>query len=258
MDIIANHEDIPIIAIGDVHGDFSQITTKIKYYELENCALFQCGDFGVGFNHDNPKNIQKEKKTLILFNEFLNKKNIFLYVVRGNHDNPIFFDGNHNMTNIVFMKDYDIVEIGKHNVLGIGGATSVDRKPNKNFSDYNGKSYRGRKQGISWWLNEKVVYDEQKLSLIGGVDVVITHTSPDFAYPATISDNVLKWCEYDPELKEELVFERQLMTKIYKKLDEINVVKYWCFGHFHESKTEKHESTTFCLLDIGEFKELLV
>ena len=66
--------------------------------------IFSCGDFGVGFGYNNPREEKKEHKKLSILNDFLNKRNIFLYVVRGNHDNPIFYDGNHNFSNIIFMQ----------------------------------------------------------------------------------------------------------------------------------------------------------
>jgi hypothetical protein len=219
--------------------------------------LFQAGDLGVGFRYNDPRQPEKEKRRLEEINIFLKKRKIFLYVVRGNHDNPIFFDGNHNFTNIVFMQDYDIVEIGERAVLGIGGATCVDRKPNHNFKDYRGHNYPGRKEGIDWWPGaEKVIYDEEKLKTIAGIDIVVTHTAPDFVYPPVLGGTVFKWIECDPELKEELIAERELVGKIYKKLDEINVIKWWIYAHFHQSKFQLYNFTKFKLLDIGEVYEI--
>lgn len=257
MNIIAKHNDIPIGVIGDIHGDFGLIRDKIKYYNLEGILLFQAGDFGVGFNYNNPREPRKEKKRLQDLNVFLKKRKIFLYVVSGNHDNPLFFDGNHNFTNLIFMQNYDVVEAGEHKILGIGGATSVDRKPNHHFKDYRGHDYPGRRENINWWPGaEKIVYNEEKLATIAGVDVVITHTAPDFVYPPVLGTTVLKWCDCDPELKDELIAERKLVTEIYKKLDEINFITWWCFAHFHQSNYQTYNITKFKLLDIGEFTEI--
>lgn len=253
MNIIAKHDDIVIAAIGDIHEDYSLLQHKINYYHLTDACLFVCGDFGVGLGYNDIRESKKERKRLFELNKFLKKRNIFLYVVRGNHDNTVFFDGKHNFTNLIFMQDYDVVEIGEYTILGIGGATSVDRKPNHNFKDYRGKNHPGRKEGISWWPDEKVVYDEEKIKKIAGVDVIIAHTAPDFVHPFIFSETIKKWIECDKELEVELIEERALMTKIYNKLDEINLIKHFIYGHFHHSNLELYNNTKFKLLDIGEF-----
>lgn len=256
MNIIAKYEEKLFIAIGDIHEDFFLLKEKIKKYNIEDAILFVAGDFGVGFCHNNPREITKEKKRLKLLNEFLKKRNIFIYVVRGNHDNPIFFDGEHNFYNLIFMEDYDVVEIGEHRILGIGGAISLDRKPNHNFPNMYGKHHKGRLEGVNWWPNEKVIYDEEKINTLVGIDVVITHTAPDFVHPNVLSEYTLRWIECDPELKDELLEERAVVAKIYNKLSEMNCVGYFIYGHFHSSNCQRIGSTIFKLLDVGEFMEI--
>jgi UDP-2,3-diacylglucosamine pyrophosphatase LpxH len=257
MNVIGKHEDLPIGAIGDIHGEFGLIRDKINYYKIQDSIIFMCGDFGVGFNYNDPKEPRKEKKRLQDLNSFVKKRNIFIYVVRGNHDNPMFFDGNHNLSNLIFMKDYDIVEVGEYSILGIGGATSVDRKPNHNFTGKNGRgSHKGRREGVDWWPNEKVFYDEKELDCIAGIDVVITHTAPSFVNPPLLGGTVPKWCECDVELKDELITEREIMSKIYHKLEEVNYIKKWVYGHYHQSSYQIVGLTTFQLIDIAEFTEI--
>jgi len=257
MNVIAKHKDLPIGVLGDVHEEWGLIRDKIKYYNLENVIIFQAGDFGVGFGYNDPREPKKERKRLLELNLFLKKRNLFLYVVRGNHDSPLFFDGNHNFTNLIFMQDYDVVEVGEHAILGIGGATSVDRKPNPNFKDYRGKDCPGRKEGIDWWPEaEKVVYNKAKLAKLAGIDVVITHICPNFVHPPILGGTALKWAEYDLELKNELIAERELVGKIYDKLNEVNLILFWVYGHYHHTNTQMHDVTNFHLLDIGEFYEI--
>lgn len=258
MNIIAKHEDIPVGVIGDIHEEFFLIKEKIKYYNLEDAVLFVAGDFGVGFFYNNPREIIKEKKRLEILNAFLRKRKIFLYIVRGNHDNPCLFDGKHNFSNLIFMEDYDVVEVGEHRILGIGGAISLDRKPNYNFPNLYGKNHKGRREGVNWWPNERIFYDEEKINTLAGIDVVITHTAPDFVHPNILSEYVLKWIECDSELKNELFEERATVAKIYNKLSELNYVKHWYYGHFHHSNCETYELTKFRLLDIGEFAEIKI
>jgi hypothetical protein len=255
--MIYKHDDLIVAANGDIHGEFDILKNNIKKHDIKNACVFLCGDFGVGFRYNNPVNEKKEKRRLQEFNLFLKKRNIFLYVIRGNHDNPALFDGNHNFTNIIFMQDYDIVEVGEFTYLGIGGATTVDRKPNHNFKDLMGRNYPGRTENVDWWPgDEKIVYDEGRLNNIAGVDVVLTHTCPDFVYPPVLGGTVYKWCECDPDLKNELIAERELVTKIYNKLNELNVIKAWFYAHFHQTHWQIHNNTKFQLLDIGEFHEI--
>lgn len=256
MNVIAQHKDCATFAIGDIHGEFKLLRDKINLYRIENSLGFVCGDFGVGFNYNDPREPKKENKRLQELNTFLKKRNIFLYVVRGNHDNPSFYDGNHNFSNLIFMQDYDVVEVGDFTYIGIGGATSVDRKSNYHFKDQRGHDYPGRKEGVNWWPNEKVVYDEEELNLIAGVDVVIAHICPDFVYPPVLGGTVLKWMDCDPELKDELVTERELMGKIYNKLSELSVIKQFIYAHFHQSHHEIYNNTKFKLLDIGEIHDI--
>ena len=161
MTKILEHKNLLTVVIGDIHGDFNLLRDKINYYDFKDAIIFMAGDFGVGFNYNDPREPAKEKKRLKDLNKFLKKRKIFVYVVRGNHDNPMFFDGNHDFTNLIFLEDYDVVAVGEKKYLCIGGATSVDRKENRNFKDYRGKDYPGRKEGKNWWPGaEKIVYDE--------------------------------------------------------------------------------------------------
>lgn len=260
MNIINTHKDLPIAFLGDIHDKWNVINNKIKQYQLDNLIIFQLGDFGVGFNYNDPRMPGKERTRLIELNKFLKRRKIFLYVVRGNHDNPIFFDGTHNFTNVIFMQDYDVVEVGERRIVGIGGATSVDRKPNNLIIDYRGKAWPGRRKDISWWPNEKVVYNEEKIRKLFGINIIIAHTAPDFAYPLTFDKTgVNKWIDGgDPELETELPVERALMTKIFNEIDKHNAITHFVYGHFHQTKIEKRGLVNLWLLDVDEFRELRI
>jgi len=247
-----------VFAIGDLHSNFDAIRTTVKRYKLNNFVGFVCGDFGVGFNYYDSTKERKEKRQLIGLNTFLKNRNGMIYVIAGNHDNPMFFDGNHDFSNIIFMKNYDTVEVNGKKYLGIGGAISIDRKPNHNFPNIYGQSWPGRREGFNWWPDEKVVYNEEALNNLTDINVVLTHTSPGFVYPQVFDMCVLKWCECDSTLKKELLAERKLMSKIYKKLKEKNTIQAWYYGHFHKLNFQTYKSTKFYLLNTGVFKEIIV
>ena len=189
----------------------------------------------------------------------MEKRNVFLYVVRGNHDNPMFFDGTHNFSNLIFMEDYDVIQVDDLRILGVGGAISVDRKPNRYVLDMNGRSHKGRRENIDWWPSEVFKYDEKKASSLVGIDVVATHTAPLLVPPLTLGgETVQKFMLCDSALKVELTKERELMGELFTKLQEKNNIQAWYYGHFHDSNSLDIDGTKFQMLDINELLEFRV
>ncbi len=259
MEIFRVHDkNLPIAVIGDLHEGWDIIKKKIKDCEMENAILFQAGDFGIGFAQNNPKEVKKGKKRLQLLNNFLKKRNIFLYVIRGNHDNPNFFDGKHNASNVIFMQDYDVIQVGDKKILGFGGALTIDRKENPNFPNLYGKPYPGRREGIDWWPEaERVVYDKKKISKLREIDVIIAHGCPEFAYPPVRKlEDMEKWIEYDPELEREIPEERKTFTQIFNKIVKNNDIKYYIYGHYHKKHVEERNGIEFWMLEKEVLTEL--
>ena len=152
--------------VGDIHGSFeptSKFSTKIR--QKENVIYFQCGDFGIGFGE-----IDKDIKKLNILDELLQQRNSELYVIRGNHDDPKYFNGSFNQfTNIKFLPDYSILEIQGHKILCVGGAISVDRV--------------FRKEGLSYWKNEPFVLKDDYKELPTDCDIIVTHSAPVDFFP---------------------------------------------------------------------------
>ncbi len=225
------------IYLGDIHGNFNQLIGWMhQNKDRENCYLVQVGDFGIGFKpkfeHHELKNISKKLKN----------KNHTVLVIRGNHDNPEYFDGNHDYDNIKFLPDYTVMNLNGYNHLFIGGAVSIDR--------------RLREEGISYWKNEIFNYDEEKLKNINGIDVLITHTCMSFNKPTFLNGLVYSFAAKDPELIKELDQERELVDLMWSKLNENgNKIKLHLYGHFHFNNTEFINDTKHILLDIDEFYE---
>lgn len=226
-----------IIFCGDIHGNWKYLIDKIRMYKMENAHIILCGDIGIGFKN----NPEKEIKELEYWSVPLSKNNNMIYAVRGNHDDPAFFDGNHNASNIKLIKDYTVLEIEDQNILCIGGATSIDRVQ--------------RREGTTYWKDEQPVYNEEILSNTYGIDIVASHTAPSLVYPHT-KEGISWWMSHDEHLESDLNYERATMDKIYTKLKEYNCVKDWYYGHFHSSyHGQRLDGTQFHLLGINEFKE---
>lgn len=231
---------IALIMIGDLHHKWSVILDFIKKFEITQTCFFQVGDFGVGFD-DN------EEKCLEILNDFLKQTNNFLYVIRGNHDKPSFFNGSYTTkySNICLLPDYSIitVEIDEQpiTILGIGGAISTDK--------YN------RELNVDYWEDEYLHVDINHLSLLdNNINVVVTHTAPDFVEPFVTSIPAEKIGEIEMQRIKE---ERENLSIIFEKIIKNNpFLKFAFYGHFHFSSQTEYKNIQFNLLGINEFKEV--
>lgn len=237
-----------IIIFGDIHGEITEILRYIKKYKLTNTCFISCGDFGVNLA------TTKYKKTLKYYSNIL--KSNYIYVTRGNHDDPSYFT-NLEIGNFLFIEDYTTIIINNINFLFIGGAISIDRKSNPLFyNSSNTGGYKGRKLNYDYWLDENVKYKPELLLNKDNIDVVITHSAPNFCYPYG-KENISDWLHYDLELKHDIDIERSILTNIYHDLNK-HKIKYWYYGHFHKSHITKYEETIFTLLNINEFIEFKI
>lgn len=225
-----------MILIGDIHGSFRAIDT-LAHNTLEN-VIIQVGDFGLGFH-----SLEHTIKQMEALNTTLVAQRKTLYVIRGNHDNPKFWDGTYDgrWSNLHLVKDYEVILIEGQKVLFIGGALSIDRA--------------SRTAGMDYWLAETFDYDEEKLTevlnLHDGVDIVVTHSAPSFCYPRHFNRLVHSFAENDPTLLDELTAERVLIDRAYDVICHKSRPSHWVYGHFHNDVSEEVDGTKFILLGIA-------
>jgi len=226
-----------IIGVGDIHGEFPTLNHIIKTKQITDSVIVLCGDIGMGFHKPNHYNVEFTK----LNNTAQLTKNLIVGV-RGNHDDPEYFNGNFEFSNIKLMPDYSILETKNDKILFVGGGLSADRLM--------------RRVGVSYWTNEMPVFDKDKLNNIDNPTIVATHSCATFAYPLT-KGNLLYFAKDDPWLLEDTKIERGVFDKIFEYYKNKNKLpKYWIYGHFHESHIKEHSGVKFKLLDINEFYEL--
>lgn len=241
--------------IGDTHGikPIFQIVDKLK---LQDSNLIHIGDLGLGFQE-----MRRDISDLLVLDEMLFETNNVLYAMRGNHDNPIFWDRSKGLNlpkfhNLKLVEDYSIHTIEKKNVLFVGGAISIDRRPRMEDFPY-----------PTWWKDEEFVYDENKLATsvkkYKDIDIVCTHTAPGFCHPT--NDNVQIVNHYQSveaahgiDLKKQLREERSTLTQLY---DDLTLhykksISHWFYGHFHSSMQQEINKTLFTLLNINEVYEI--
>lgn len=239
-----------VIILGDIHGQFYDLKKIIDRKGIEKCFIIQVGDFGIGYYPD------KSEDTLRDLDKFLRQRDIILYAIRGNHDDPYYFKGKHILENLKLLPDYTQLDIDGHNFLFVGGAVSIDRK--NSLALMQKSSIRGIDSPL-YWFDEPFVLDEEKLKDIKGVEIVVTHTAPEYCFP----DNrggfgrfVDNYIANDPALVDDLTEERTLVTKMFEILRENNYVDKHFYGHFHRSEITLNSYTTHQLVGINELVEI--
>lgn len=225
-----------ILGCGDIHGEFKTLGYLIKErYKITDSVLIVLGDIGMGFH----------KKTyydneLGLLNKKIKGTGNTLIFLRGNHDDPAYFDGNYNFSNIFLVPDYTVLNTSENNILCIGGACSIDRTE--------------RVLNKTYWLDECCEYKPELMVDLKDIDTVCSHTNPNFVHPMSKS-NLDYWINKDIHLIPDIKKERTEMTLIYHDLIvNGNPLKQWFNGHFHWSFTQDYQGIKFNTLSIEEIK----
>ena len=220
-----------IYYLGDIHGDYNVLLNGMDKLKKGD-TLIQVGDFGLGFRKGG------ETDVLHFIGKEAERLGIHVYAIRGNHDDPLYFNGS-KYGGLTLLEDYSVIKIEGQNILFIGGGISIDRV------------WRLEKRH-PYWANEKVVYKPNVLKKISGIDIVVTHTAPMFCFPVGFNDFVKSFFKDDPFLERDLIQERELMSNIFTILRKKNKIKKWVYGHFHNESKEIHEGTAFHLLNIDQ------
>lgn len=245
-----------ILYLGDIHGNFNIIHQYVKLYNITNAHIIQVGDFGVGF-----KTVEKEKRMLEMFHDILLKNNVHVWAIRGNHDYKPHFDSDpFGFSNIHLIPDYTVLELCGKRILCIGGAVSVDRKFRLTKKQRMG-IYENQTLGVeSWWPDELFVLDRDKLGEMKDIDIVVTHTAPDYCFPdnkfgfGPLVDSIVKETG-DTELKTDLLVERNQVTDAFTILRMNNNITHHYYGHFHKSDTLEMFGIKHRLLNVNELWE---
>jgi hypothetical protein len=218
----------PLLFLGDHHGEWSYLIDIIDNKQISNCYLISVGDSGIGFT-DNATQIKNANYLNYEFKE----RNIVFMSIRGNHDDPDYFQGDDRVAldNFELIEDYTLMEYDDKKIQFIGGAVSIDRT--------------SRTEGRSYWEEEVVKLDRDKCK---EVDILVTHTAPSWCFPQQFNQTVYDWVNEDAYLLEDLTDERAIMDEIFKLCKPY----LHLYGHFHSSWTEEINGCKHKLLDINE------
>jgi Icc-related predicted phosphoesterase len=208
-----------ILVLGDVHMEFGKLNQLISKKQPD--ILIACGDFGYwpnlieekvsyGWGGIFSKYVKKETNCLAKIKPGKTK----IYWICGNHEDHSslnkYQNGNiHELVKNIFFcsRGSTLTLPDGRNILFIGGAYSIDKDQ--------------RTEGIDWFREETISYKdyERAISHNKKIDIVVSHTCPEYFIPDLIQRNISKI--YDPSCK--------ALDGIFDKYKP----NQWFFGHFH-------------------------
>lgn len=219
----------PIYLLGDHHGDYCSLFEKLDRFDITNIYILHVGDGGEGFKPEDEEKVRNQN----LNTEFA-KRDICYLSIRGNHSNPLYFDGRVTLSNFKLIQDYTVLQHCEKSILCVGGAVSIDRCV--------------RIEGISWWKDENIIL---QLDKVPHVDVIVTHSTPTWNGPTSLA-RIMNWIRRDPQLETDCAEERQ---KVNQLIEASTAKKHFC-GHMHMHSTSEHNGCTSRIIDILELLEL--
>ena len=246
-----------IAVSGDIHGEFNQLVYKCCIqYRMTDTIIIVAGDCGFGFEqpgyYENVYNRNRER---------LAKSNNWIVFVRGNHDNPAYFnDYPIKHRRWMTIPDYSIVKACGHTILCVGGAISVDRSYRISDPHYHVSKQDEPLARNIYWANEYPIFAVEKLDAISekcAIDAIVTHTAPSFCELTSKTGIAANMAIRDEDLTAHVKYERQVMDKILYYLKAKNhPLHHWFYGHFHQSWHQEIDGVQYNMLDIMELREL--
>lgn len=207
-----------IALIGDIHAEYGALERIVAQIDPD-AAIIQVGDFGY-WPYYLEHYMDHMPKRCVLF-------------IDGNHDH-VPGCRSCEWPNAVFVPRGTVKEVAGRRVLFLGGATSVDRKR------------RPHNGGHHAWFDDEVVSEDDVARALAnakdGVDLMVTHTPPDWMIRKNFSPNGLRSFGIDPDTWRDLAAER--VEQVWHELGEPPL---YC-GHMHQSVQDGN-----CrILDINE------
>lgn len=227
-------ESDKIFLCGDTHGNYTKMLLGLEQIIAEMNTrdpvyVINLGDNGLGFHGR-----QLDVPSYVL--DFLEEKNVYLYFIRGNHDNPNIFDQKNNniFERVKVIPDNTILELNNKKWLVIGGGISIDRL------------YRVK--GKTYYENEALCLSTIKGQKIYGI---LSHTGPK---PDMALMDITEFLKVDKYLINDLEFEEFLLQGALTYYNP----KEWFYGHYHVDWTgeDKVEGTKLNCLGISSLYHL--
>ena len=226
---------------GDIHGDLSGLVRNAANRGILCADILVVGDFGAGFGRPKSMDVAYGKVRATL-----EKNDIFIYTIRGNHDDPAFFDGNHDFERLHFLPDHRMVELCGKKIYPIGGAISADidlvaplsRKSRRMINDSLIKFGSSKRV---WWPDEAPTQIAEGLPT--AMDIVVSHEAP---------------LSFDPPLVQADYVRDETWLKIVESRKYLDYVlsqakpTLWFYGHYHCHFEDNYQNTLYRCMDIAE------
>ena len=200
-------------------------------------VIIVSGNCGIG-----SKSMKYYNEVFENLNKVLSANNCFILFLRGNNDDPSFFNElKIDYSNVKAIPDYSIVTLKLFNCLCIGGSVSLDKEWKLSQEEQFGKKL--------YWEGESPFFDEKTLDEIlkkYQIGCVITSTSPSFTFPGTNAFNKSKWIKDNASIKATFSSERKILDKIYEKIVDGESKPYvWIYGRFKQANYSKVNDIIF-------------
>ncbi|MBK1790163.1 metallophosphoesterase [Persicirhabdus sediminis] len=235
--------------------------------KIENSNLYVCGDYheqgrrlkimlallqpnsAVVFLGDYPAQFMSQFGDL---NNLLIQYRLHAYLLRGNHDNPVFWRAerehvNQRYSNLTLLAEVDSLQWRDVNILCVSGAISVDRTSKR--TDV----------GFCWPNTEAVPADavEQTHKLVGELgtfNIMLSHSSTIEGVPESCEDSsfVKRFLPDDPNLMADLKSENQRLSETFIT----SGANCSIYGHYHRAFSNQVDSIEYQCLNICEVLEL--
>lgn len=223
---------------GDIHGEWKELvwTLTVKY-GITEADVVVLGDFGIGFDNSMPGLYKRTEKRL-------EEADIVIHALRGNHDDPEFFNGEHDYPRLKFLKDSTVYTFcGDKKALILGGACSTDitwrLKENQELAS-KGKSTR------VWWPGEDIKKTPIK-DLPSRVDLILSHEAPLSFDPVLIRMTETPEYQYE-KIKDSRKYLEEVFNEVW--------CDRWYYGHYHNHYLGTTGRTSWRGLGIMEIVEV--
>lgn len=225
--------------MGDIHGEFVKVVNDITYrYGIKDSVIIVTGDSG--FWYHKPGYYERLWHRM---KRRLEKSNNMLLCVRGNHDNPWYYDPANwsGYDRWKTIQDYEILDILGLKILCIGGATSTDQAYRLEWNEKELKKNPHSHRQI-WWKEERP--EKIPLShLPNKIDIVVSHEAP-----IQIGPVVYRSEDMDLDIYRNICEDRDYLGNVLQEIKP----RAWYFGHYHKSSSGTFGKTMYHGLGIEE------
>lgn len=231
-----------IYLCGDIHGEFAELVCKMERYKIQDSVVIVCGDCGFGFENSGYYPHIYEKK---LERKLIKYNNIIL-CIRGNHDDPRYFDDPEyiptEMTRLRTLPSNTLLKVCRYNILCIGGAISIDREERIEFN----KTLKPKKPKV-YWPEEKIIQINEIEQTPHRIDIILSHDAP-----ISFDPPLLRKSKMSNDLWNDILEIRNYLEKINKGIKP----ERWYYGHYHKSFSGSTGKTIWRGLDILEIVQI--